>query len=94
MPNSYILGSEVQLQDLITDPNNGNAPVTGATDVCTVYLPDGTTSQPAVTEIGGGVYRALYVPTITGWHEAVFEVAPGNSGANANRTRFWVAPVP
>jgi hypothetical protein len=94
VPNSYIVGEVIELNDLVTDPSNNNAPVTGATDVLTVYQPDQTTVTPSVTDSGGGVYRADFIPTMAGWHQALFEVAEGNPGAGAGRTVFWVAPVP
>lgn len=94
MTGSYIVGSVVNLQDLIVDPTNNNAPVTGATVTATVYLPDGTNSAAAATELGGGVYVRQYAPTLAGWHEYVFSVPAGQNGQGADRALFWVAPVP
>lgn len=94
MTNAYIVGAIVSLQDLIVDPSNSNAPVTGATVTATVYLPDKSTDAANATEVGGGVYSRTYQPETDGWYEYVFSVPEGQNGQGAQRGRFYVAPVP
>lgn len=95
MPNTYIVGQVIQLTDLITNPNSTptpNAPVDDASEVLTVYLPDGTTQTPALTHGVTGTYTATFTPTQVGWHEYVFKST--TTGAGAGRGRFFVSPVP
>jgi hypothetical protein len=95
LPNTYVVGQIVFLEDVITDPTTGQ-PVDDATDVVTVYQPDGTTASPAPTVTpgasGSGTYTAQFTPTQAGWHEFVWQSTQG--GAGASRGWFYVSPVP
>lgn len=93
MTNTYIIGQVIELGDLITDPDT-DTPVDDASELCTVYDPDGITSTPTILPgaANSGQYRALFTPTKAGWHEYVF-MSTG-AGAGAGRGRFYVSPVP
>lgn len=63
----FDLADTVPLTFLVTDA--AGAPVdTGATPVCTVTLPDGSTATPAVAHPGVGSYTASYLTTQAGRH--------------------------
>lgn len=63
----FDLADTVPLTFLVTD--SAGAPAdTGATPVCTVTLPDGTTSTPAVVHGVTGTYTASYLTTQAGRH--------------------------
>lgn len=92
LPNEYIPGQIVFLQDAITDPATG-LPVADSSDAVTVYRPDRTTTAP--TPIGNpstGVYTAQVTADQSGWWEYVWNST--GAGAGARRGWFWVSPVP
>lgn len=70
----WFTGAQVPLSFTLTDtqgnPQN-SASGTGAV-TCTVYLPDGTTATPAVTNPSTGVYAAVFTSTQAGHHVFVF----------------------
>lgn len=92
MANDYIVGQVIRLKDLITDPNNADAPIDDATDVVTVYQPDGTTSVPSPAHGVTGTYTATFTPTQTGMHQYVWKST--GAAAGAGRKYFYVAAVP
>lgn len=65
-PRVYFIGQQIvvewSLRDLAGDP------VTEATITGEVAAPDGQTTPMVITEIGGGVYRAVHVATQPGTH--------------------------
>lgn len=90
--NEYIVGQVIMLKDAITNPALADVLTDDATDVVTVYLPDGTSTTPSPTRASLGTYTAQYTPSQTGWHEYVWRST--TTGAGAGRGRFYVAPVP
>lgn len=91
IPNEYIVGQIVFLEDTITDPVTGD-PITDGSDVVTVYQPDGTTSTPAVTAGAAGTYSAQFTIAQPGWHEYVW-LSTG-AGAGGRRGTFYASPIP
>lgn len=64
----------------VTVRNTAGTPANAGTVVCTITQPDGTTSTPAVSNTGTGIYSAGFTPTLAGRH-LVRWVA---TGANAS----------
>lgn len=94
LPNTYIPGQIVFLQDVITDPTTG-LPVVDASDTVTVYKPDRTTvsPEPTVTSPLPGTYAAQVTADASyGWWEYVWQSS--GAGAGASRGWFYVSPVP
>lgn len=93
--SEYIQGQVIVLSDLITNPFSTptpNAPVDDATDVVTVYKPDGTTTAPGPTHGTTGNYSAQITLDQAGFWEYVWKST--GAGAGAGRGRFYVQPVP
>lgn len=82
----YDLGDVVALGVKITDANGNLANAT--TVVCTITLPDGTTTLPTVVNSSTGIYDVNYAPTMYGRY-AVRWVATGNN-ASAYADEFTV----
>lgn len=91
LPNQYIVGQPMFLEDFIEDPVT-NVPIDDATDVVTVYVPDSTTETPTVTPMGGGIYSAEYIPALPGWYQYVWRSS--GTGAGGRRVTFYVSPIP
>jgi len=64
---TLVLGAVWVLSVLVQDDDGG---FTAVAPTCTVTLPNGTTAAPAMTDQGGGVWRALYTTTAAGRHVA------------------------
>jgi hypothetical protein len=82
------LGDPVVLTFKVTDATGAPADSTG--QVCTVTLPDASTSTPAIVHTSTGVYTATFTTTQAGRH-AVRWVATGTN-AQAYTDVFNVAP--
>ena len=53
--------------------------VEGLTDLqCVITKPDGTTDNLTFTEIGGGLYKVTYTPTVAGLHR--IEITSASNG--------------
>lgn len=92
--NSYIVGQLVGLSDVISRTATGVV-VSDSSTTVTVYKPDGTTVQPAVTHPGiddPDAYEAQITVDQAGRWEYVWEST--STAAGAGRGRFYVAPVP
>ncbi|MCW5252217.1 hypothetical protein [Streptomyces sp. SHP 1-2] len=62
----YDLGSTARLTAHCTEPDG--RPATAATALCTVTLPDGSTTTPAATETAPGEYQADFLTSVPGRH--------------------------
>ena len=82
-PNPFVLKDTV---DNPQDASGGTASV-----VCTINLPDGTTSLPTVTRAGLGTYQAVYTTTQAGHHIVTWSV-PGTTPGSFTDT-FEVQPA-
>jgi hypothetical protein len=82
---SYPFGQPVTLAINITapssDPNVLGAPANAGAVVATITLPDGSTTQPAVTNPSTGYYTFTYLPTQYGRHSVVWLATGVNSSA-------------
>lgn len=85
---SYTFGQPVSLSINVTD--SSGAPANATAVVCTITLPDGTTSTPTVSNPNTGTYTATYTATLAGLHRAGW-VATG-SNASAFTDSFTVDP--
>lgn len=83
---TYDLGDVVALGVTVKDA--AGAPANATIVTCTIYLPDGTTATPTVTNSGTGLYDINYTPTQFGRH-AVKWVATG-ANASAYSDEFTV----
>lgn len=63
--NQYMLGTTVRLSLTFTENGAGNNPTTSSLEV---RAPDGTTTNPALSSDGAGVYHSDYTPTQAGVH--------------------------
>ena len=94
MTNTYIIGQLIGLSDVITRSATGVITSDSST-TCTVYKPDGTTANPAVTHPGvdnPNAYESQITVDQTGWWEYVFTST--STAAGAGRGRFYVSSVP
>lgn len=92
MANEYVVGQVVVFKDLVSSDAAGLVPVDDATDVVTVYKPDGTTATPAIAHGVTGTYTASLTVDQSGWWEYVYKST--NTAAGAGRGRFYVSKVP
>ena len=83
---SFDLGDVVALGITIT--NSSGTAQNATAVVCTVTLPDGTSTTPTVTNSGAGLYAIAYSPTLSGRH-VVRWVATGTN-ASAFTDEFTV----
>lgn len=65
-PNHYMLGNVIRLTATFTVSSVATDP--SPTPVCTVKLPDETTSTPSVTRTATGIYTADFTSTQAGKH--------------------------
>ncbi len=91
-PNEYVVGAVVTLKDLISTDPAGLIPIDDATEVITVYKPDGATATPTVAHGSTGTYTTQITVDQVGWWEYVGKSTGAAAGARPGR--FWVAPVP
>jgi len=90
----WYVGVQVPLPSFtLTDVTGNPQDASGGTGtvVATVTLPDGTTSLPAVTRIGVGLYNATYTTTQAGHHIVTWS-APGTTPGSYTDT-FEVQPA-
>jgi hypothetical protein len=78
-----VLGGVWVLTVLVEDDDGANPT---AAPVCTVTLPAGTTSAPAMVDQGLGVWRTLYTTTVVGRHVARIV----STGYGAADLTLWV----
>lgn len=83
---TYDLGDTVALG--VTVKNSSGVPANATNVTCTIYLPDGTTYAPSVTNSGTGLYDINYSPTLVGRHQVKW-IASGNN-ASAYSDEFTV----
>jgi hypothetical protein len=76
---SYDLGDVVSLGITIT--NASGTPENATAASLTVYLPDGTSATPSVTNSGAGLYDASYTPTQVGRHVVKWVATGTNASA-------------
>lgn len=84
----YDIGDVVTLSATIHDIDGD--PVDAGTVVCTITLPDGSTTQPPVAHTAAGDYSAQLVCTMVGLHVVRWVAAGANAGAFT--TDFFVTP--
>lgn len=97
--NLYIVGQVVRLRARLSDPDTGDPddpttqdPVDDATEVLTVYKPDGTSSTPALTHVSTGVYTVNVTVDQAGyWTYGSNSTGPA---AGADKESFRVVPIP
>lgn len=75
----YDIGDVVTLSATIRDLDGDLADA--GTVVCTVALPDGTTTQPPVVHVGTGTYSAQLTCTLAGLHTVRWVATGANAGA-------------
>lgn len=76
---TYDLGDIVALGVTVKDA--AGTPANATTVTCTVYLPDGTTATPTVTNSGTGLYDINYAPTQFGRHQVKWIATGTNASA-------------
>ena len=76
---SYDLGDVVSLGITIT--NASGTPENATAASLTLYLPDGTSATPSVTNSGAGLYDASYTPTQVGRHVVKWVATGTNASA-------------
>jgi len=76
---SYDLGDVAALGVTIT--NTAGTPQNATAVVCTVTLPDGSTTTPSVTNSGAGLYDIAYTPTLSGRHTVRWVATGTNASA-------------
>lgn len=64
--------------DYILLKDSDGDPVTGATVTCTLYDESDNTSNPSVTEVAGGLYKASFTPDAAGTWKVVFDCTNPN----------------
>lgn len=79
---TYDLGDIVALGVTVKDATGAPANATAVT--CTIYLPDGTTALPSVTNSGTGLYDINYTPTQFGRHAIKWLATGTNASAYAD----------
>jgi len=79
---TYDLGDVAALGVTITDATGTPANATAVT--ATIYLPDGTSTTPTVTNSGTGLYDLTYTPTQVGRHALKWVATGTNASAYAD----------
>jgi hypothetical protein len=90
----WFTGAQVPLTFTLTDTSDNPQNAASLSSVtCTVYLPDGTTATPAVTNPSQGTYEAIYTTTQAGHHVFVW-VSTDSAYPGAFSDSFEVQAVP
>lgn len=79
---TYDLGGVVTLTATVTDVND--APANAGAMVCTLTVPDGTTSTPGVSNPATGIYTASLAVTVAGLYGVRWVATGANAGAFAD----------
>lgn len=80
--STYDLGDVVPLG--VTVLNAAGNPANATTVTCTIYLPDGTTTQGSVANTGTGLYNVDYTPTQVGRYQVKWTATGENASAYAD----------
>ena len=80
--STYDLGDVVPLG--VTVLNAAGQPANATSVTCTIYLPDGTTTQGVVANTGTGLYGVDYTPTQVGRYQVKWQATGENSSAYAD----------